>query len=318
MAQVKTVFIIVDISKSSVISLKKQILRAIRMKNTSQSEENIKLMELVEHIAKKVENALIKTSRKTLLTKKGRNLFEDETIQADLIGEELFWADLDANLDNFMIISEEMGVQVKGNEKDGMPVFILDPLDGSTNFKHGLNTFCIAVAWTRLNQSKNNTLKDVIGGLVKEFNGKTFMAIKGEGAWMDDRRIHPSRVTNLKDALVDLTVYSSADDRMSQRSLALVPKVNHLRNLGSAALSIAKVAAGQLDAFVDIRDRLRVFDVAASILIAREAGAQILASNVPLTLESRVNVIMASSKELLNELLPYLKTSEVFNPLTCW
>lgn len=150
-------------------------------------------------------------------------------------------------------------------EKDW--VWIIDPLDGTTNFLHSLPFFSISVAL----QHHGKTVM----GIVCEVNRQeTFYAIKNEGAYLNGRKIYSSTTNNLSDALL-ATGFPYYDFERKEAYLKLLgelmPKCRGIRRLGSAALDLAYTACGRFDAFFEYS--LAPWDVAAGAFIVEEAGA---------------------------------------------
>lgn len=165
------------------------------------------------------------------------------------------------------LISEECGVRRIGGESDFY--LVADPLDGTTNATHTIPFFATSLAVAdgpRLNRVKFGLVMDI-------YHGVTFSAEKGRGAFHEGKtRLTPSSIISVEEALVGIDLNSLKDENCLNRLRPLFGKTRKLRHLGANALEICYVAAGFLDAFVDIRRRLRVTDMAASYLILREAG----------------------------------------------
>jgi myo-inositol-1(or 4)-monophosphatase len=144
--------------------------------------------------------------------------------------------------------------------------WIVDPLDGTTNFLHGIPHFAIAIALER-----NGT---VVAGLVyNPANDEMFVAERGKGAFLDDKRIRVAARQRLADAIVacGLPHYGRGDLALARNEIAAAQRAfAGLRRYGAATLDLAWVAAGRLDAYWE-RD-LSPWDLAAGSLLVREAG----------------------------------------------
>jgi myo-inositol-1(or 4)-monophosphatase len=145
-------------------------------------------------------------------------------------------------------------------------VWIIDPLDGTTNFIHGLPTYCVSIALAVRGKVEQAVVYDPT-------RNDLFTATKGRGAFLNDRRIRVSKRTQLKDALVSTGFpYRQGDD--FDRYLVMMGEVMRctagLRRPGAAALDLAYVAAGYTDAFFE--KGLQPWDVAAGSLLVTEAG----------------------------------------------
>ncbi|MEW6688878.1 MAG: inositol monophosphatase family protein [Pseudomonadota bacterium] len=144
--------------------------------------------------------------------------------------------------------------------------WVIDPLDGTTNFIHGFPQYCISIAV----QHRGATAHGVVYDPAKN---ELFTASRGRGAFLDDRRIRVSRCANLKEALVGtgfpfkelsrVTTYMGQLQNLMQNS-------SGVRRAGAAALDLAYVAAGRLDAFWELG--LSAWDMAAGALLIQEAG----------------------------------------------
>lgn len=159
-------------------------------------------------------------------------------------------------------LGEELG-EVSGN-----PDFqwIIDPLDGTTNFIHGLPQFAISIAF----RHKGNLEQAVI---YDPLRNELFTASRGEGAKLNDRRIRVSGCDKLEKALIGTGFpfkYPKLFPHYIQTIAKLYPKISDLRRAGSAALDLAYVAAGRLDGHYELS--LQSWDIAAGILLIKEAG----------------------------------------------
>ncbi len=183
---------------------------------------------------------------------------------ADLRAEETIVEILREARPKYGFILEE-GKNIEGSDNSNR--WIIDPLDGTTNFLHGLGQFCISIGLERDRQP-------YAGVIYNPISDELFWAEKGAGAWLNDRRLRTSVRTDLTECLFACGLPFAG---RQGRALALketetvLAKTSGVRRLGSAALDLAFVAAGRFDAYWE-RD-LNPWDVAAGIVIAREAGA---------------------------------------------
>ena len=147
--------------------------------------------------------------------------------------------------------------------------WVIDPLDGTTNFVHGLHPFAISVALIEDDQA--------VAGVVYEAGGKeSFTSWKDGGAWLNGKQIHVSEADKLSDSLVATGFPYSDFNRIEKymKCLAFFCKTTHgIRRLGSAAIDLAYVACGRFEAFYEYG--LNPWDVAAGILLVREAGGRV-------------------------------------------
>jgi len=164
------------------------------------------------------------------------------------------------------ILAEE-----SGQTDDSEFLWVIDPLDGTTNFLHGFPQYAISIALLRRDQ---NGVGQLDQALVYDPNrNELFTASKGSGAFLNDRRIRVSKRAKLAEALVG-TGFPYRDfshlDAYTGMFRDLVQKTSGLRRPGSASLDLAWVASGRLDGFFEIG--LNQWDIAAGCLLIKEAG----------------------------------------------
>lgn len=189
------------------------------------------------------------------------------------------------------IISEESGTEQKDNEWR----WIIDPLDGTTNFASGLPAFCVSIALEHRGEA-------VLGVVFAPYLGECFYAVKGHGAYLNGTPIHCSQKTELTKAVVATGMpydrSENVDNNLREIS-RMVLRVRGVRRMGSAAIDLAYTAAGFLDGYWELN--LNHWDVAAGKLIATEAGAIVRSIR-----ENRNHSIMAATPTLSNRLYDIL------------
>lgn len=220
-------------------------------------------------------NVMIKTARRA-----GRSLVKDfrevENLQvstkgagdfvsrADIAAEKIIRDDLMTARPNYGWLGEE-SAPVEG--KDPTRRWIVDPLDGTSNFLHGQPHWCISIAL----EHKGEVTSAVIFDAARD---EMFVAEKGGGAWMNEGRLRVSGRRTLIEGMFATSLPHSGAPGLpeSLRELGRVlPAVASVRQLGASALDLAWVAAGRFEGFW--QRRYKPWDVAAGLLIAREAGA---------------------------------------------
>ena len=163
----------------------------------------------------------------------------------------------------------EEGGEIEGNPDK--PRWIVDPLDGTTNFLHGIPHFSISIA---VSEKRPDGREDVSHGLVYQpLTDETFWAERGRGAWLHDRRLRVSARRDLDDSLIGTGIpHGGRGDPESWAKIydAVAPQVAGVRRFGSAALDLAWVAAGRIDGFWE--DDLDMWDTAAGLILVKEAG----------------------------------------------
>lgn len=197
-------------------------------------------------------------------TPKGRH---DFATQVDNHAEKIIIETLHTAYPEYGFICEESGKK-PGNEY----TWIVDPLDGTTNFVHGLPHFCVSIALKHNNRIEHGVIYDPI-------RQELFTASRGRGAQLNDRRIRVANRRNLDGALIGLNPikHPKRAEGTEQLRQNIAKKAAGLRHSGSAALDLAYVAAGRLDAFIEWR--LREWDIAAGVLLVQEAGGVVTQPN---------------------------------------
>ena len=163
----------------------------------------------------------------------------------------------------------EEGGEIEGDPSK--PRWIVDPLDGTTNFLHGVPHFAISIA---VEERRPDGRGEISHGLVYQpLTDETFWAEKGRGAWLHDRRLRVSSRRDLSESLIGTGIPHFGRGNVGNWSKiygAIAPHVSGVRRFGSAALDLAWVAAGRIDGFWE--DELDLWDTAAGVLLVREAG----------------------------------------------
>jgi len=187
----------------------------------------------------------------------------DFVSRADLRAEEILQTELTEARPNYGWLAEE-GAEVKG--ADPTRRWIVDPLDGTTNFLHGLPHWAISIAL----EHKGEIVAGVIYDPVKD---EMFVAEKGAGAWMNDRRLRVSGRSQMIEMLFATGIpFGGRIDlpEILAELARITPRTAGIRRFGAAALDLAYVAAGRYDGFWE--RGLHPWDVAAGVLLVREAG----------------------------------------------
>ena len=185
---------------------------------------------------------------------------------ADLKAEKTLRNELAKGRAGYGFLMEESG-SAEGSDKHHR--WIVDPLDGTTNFLHGIPHWAISIALARDDE--------IIAGLVYEpLRDEVFWAEKGAGAFVNDHRLRVSARRTLGDAVIGTGIpfRDRGEHEPYLRTLgAVMATTSGVRRLGSAALDLAYVAAGRLDGFWEFG--LQQWDIAAGVLLVREAGGYV-------------------------------------------
>jgi myo-inositol-1(or 4)-monophosphatase len=166
----------------------------------------------------------------------------------------------------------EEGGEIAGDP--AKPRWIVDPLDGTTNFLHGIPHFAISIA---VEERKADGRGEISHGLVYQpLTDESYWAEKGRGAWLQDRRLRVSARRHLDEALIGTGIPHLGRGEAAGWSKiynAVAPEVAGVRRFGAASLDLAWVAAGRMDGFWE--DDLDIWDTAAGMLLIKEAGGYI-------------------------------------------
>ena len=192
---------------------------------------------------------------------------KDFVSEVDRAAEAAIVETLHAAYPDHAILAEEGTARDKN--RDAENVWIIDPLDGTTNFLHGFPQYCVSIALAHKGVVTQGVIYDPV-------RNDLFTATRGRGAFLNDRRIRVSRRTHLRDCLIG-TGFPFRDgsflDTYLQMMGAMIQQTAGLRRPGAAALDLAYVAAGFYDGFFEIG--LNPWDVAAGSLLVLEAGGLI-------------------------------------------
>jgi myo-inositol-1(or 4)-monophosphatase len=181
--------------------------------------------------------------------------------------------------------------------------WVLDPIDGTSNFTHGIPLCATSLALMHNGHS-------VLGVIDAPFLAQRYHALEGGGAWNGDRRLTTRTTASLRDAIVAMGDYATGHDadRQNQAQLALtsrlIPRVQRIRMLGTAAIDLAWLAEGRLDASVTFTNP--PWDMAAGVIIAREAGALVVDTDGSThTLRSAATI--AATPQLIPQILTLVR-----------
>ena len=214
---------------------------------------------------------------KLQVSKKGPRDFVTKT---DKYVERILIEELSKTKKNYSFLSEEIG---KIDNRDKENIWIIDPIDGTTNFLHGIPHFAICIAL----QSQ----QDIISGLIYDpIKDEMFFAEKNKGAFLNNQRLRVSKRNSLDDCL-----FSSNQEGLKFSNL-------NLRSNGCASLDLAYVAAGRLDGY--FHNHINIWDIAAGSLMVQEAGGII--NDISKFDNNNIN-IRASSDAINQKMLENLK-----------
>ncbi len=216
---------------------------------------------------------------------------------ADKRSEKIIFDELQRARPGFGFLMEESG-EIKG--KDSNARWIIDPLDGTTNFLHNIPHFCISIALEKDGEITAGVVYDPI-------KDEIFWAEKGLGAYMNNQRLRVSSRKNLDESLIatGIPFCGNGDQETFSKELNLIaPKVAGIRRMGAAALDLSYVAAGRYEAYWE--RGILSWDVAAGLIIVQEAGGFIKS----LTKEKKVHLspdLLVGNDAIFQEIQKLLK-----------
>jgi myo-inositol-1(or 4)-monophosphatase len=220
---------------------------------------------------------------------------------ADRKAEKTLFEELSKARPGYGFVMEESG-EVEGTDKSH--TWYIDPLDGTTNFLHGLPIFAISVGLAREGQ--------IVAGLVyNPISDDMYIAEKGQGAYLNNRRLRVAARRSMADALVGCGVphpgKAKAHAQFLSEFSAVMPRVSNLRRLGSAALDLCCVASGSYDGYWE--RSLQSWDIAAGILVVREAGGFITDADGGSDMLTKGS-ICAGNETIQSQLLAVLRSAK--------
>lgn len=255
------------------------------------------LLECSRNVRNSTSHLLQRPQRQTSY---GKGAGGDTTFQIDRIAENTIIDTIRQHGVDFTLISEEAGIKKIG--KNPQHYVTIDPIDGTTNARRGIPFVATSIAVSRKPQFQN-----VTHALVTDLHrDATYTARKGEGAQKNNKKIKPAKTSALKDLALGLEIRLKTPQQI-KAATAILQNTKHPRHLGADALEICYVADGTTDGFIDLRDKLRVTDMAAAQLVLTEAGGIITTPNgrrinLPLAPTQRTSFIAAANKTLHQKL----------------
>ena len=225
----------------------------------------------------------------------GRGAGGDISRRIDLVAEKVVIEVLKKRKVDATIIGEECG-RIEG--KKGF--VLMDGIDGTTNATRRIPFYCCSLAYAQ--DFKLSEITDA--AIIDLVSGDLYYASKGRGAFCNGRRI---RVKKPGDDIVIGMNVSGIGPGVVRRLSPVMAKANHVRQFGAVALEMCFLAAGQLDASMDLRGKIRPTDIAGAYLIVKEAGGRIYSSegkelDAELGVDTRISFIATASEKMFAEL----------------
>ena len=234
------------------------------------------------------------------------SILKNSPYKSYLISEEIGELKLGGGKSESITLTQELRRTDLSDEERPKFIFIVDPLDGTSNAIKEIPSYGISIAVANVPEGRLATLDDVELGFISNFeNGNFFEGEKGKGSWLNNEKVHPSSVINISD--MTLGGFTKSNTITASK---LVDNARRMRVLGSVVLELSYVASGKYDAFLDLRGS-RIIDIAASKLILEEAGGIITNKygeklNNKLSIHEKTIVVAANNKILHNQIINIL------------
>jgi myo-inositol-1(or 4)-monophosphatase len=235
--------------------------------------------------------------------------FRDLVTETDLAAQKLITGTIREIFPEHGFLTEEADGDLPAN---GPVIWVIDPVDGTTNFSRSVPTFCVSIA------AVSNANELLAGAVYDPMRDEMFSAARDQGAWLqsrsgEQRPLTVSTVNTLSDALLALDWSRKPDLRRSTLDVlvAIAPLVHYVQAIGAAALALSWLAAGRVDGY--FHWQLSPWDLAAACLIIQEAGGQISRPNgQPWHYSTQNSGIMASNGRLHQTILDHVTTITQF------
>lgn len=244
------------------------------------------------------ELAMIRQMSSPQVWQKG---YRDFVTEVDLAAQELIIAHIQEAFPTHQIIAEEGETAVPVWKNGGTPIYtwIIDPLDGTTNYSRGWSNFAISIALAVDGIPK-------LGVIYDPTHDDLFTAVLGQGSYRNGKILQCSQISDLANAI--LAFDSSREFEPRQQTFAILNTLAHevrtIRAIGSAALALCWMADGRLDAYINFN--MKLWDIAAAGLILEEAGGKVSGMNSDSWKLDKPDSWSLSSNGLVHEALPQL------------
>lgn len=230
----------------------------------------------------------------------------DLVTEVDVAVERMFRAEIGQRFPDHLVLAEELGGPT---DVGSSPTWIFDPIDGTTNYAHGLPFFCVSIAL-----EVDDALQ--VGVVYDPTRDELFTAERGRGAWLNQAPIRVANAQRLLDAVLctgfPYDVHQTLDEIIAMFS-AFVGRARGVRRFGSAALDLCYVACGRLDGFWE--QRLNPWDIAAGALLVEEAGGRVTNWSGG-AFRARHHQVVAANAEIHAQMLDVIAQVEPHHPRT--
>ena len=238
------------------------------------------------------------------------NILKNAPVLSYIVSEEIGELKLGKGTKRSINLRHELKRTDLKEEETPKFIFLMDPVDGTSNAIKEIPAYGISIAVANVTQGRLSTLNDVELGFISSFaNGNFFEAEKGKGCWLNNEEVHPSDIINISKMTLGGFIKSGTTEASK-----LVDNARRMRVLGSVVLELSYVASGRYDAFIDLRGS-RIIDIAASKLILEEAGCIITDRygeklNNKLSIYEKTVVVAANNKILHKQMIDILNNNQ--------
>jgi len=234
----------------------------------------------------------------------GRGAGGDISRNIDIIAEKTVLDYLKEINFECIVLGEECGrVEISKNPKG---YIIMDAIDGSANSVRGVPFFCSSLAF-----ATENKLSSITEGVITNLSsGEMYWASKNKGAFLNESKIQVHNKEPIY-KIVGINI-SGASPELMKKLHPIFEQHNHTRHFGANALEMAMFARGLMDIFIDLRNKIRIQDIAAGYLIVKEAGGILLNDkfetlDADLSYETRISFIAAANQKILDDVFSQIK-----------
>jgi len=234
----------------------------------------------------------------------GRGAGGDISRKIDIVAEKTVLDYLKKINFECVVLGEECGrVELSNNPKGFL---IMDAIDGSVNAVRGVPFFCCSLAFAT--EDKLSSITDAV--VTNLSNGDLYWATKGKGTYLNETKIH---VQDKKPVYRIVGINTSgATPELMEKLHPVFERHNHTRHFGANALEMAFFAQGLMDVFIDLRDKIRIQDIAAGYFLIKEAGGLVLDAKLnpldsDLSYQTRLSFIAAANQAILDDIMSQVK-----------
>ena len=260
------------------------------------------LLEFAQAVAQQGA-AILRDRYESVLDVSTKSSEVDLVTDVDQAAEALMLGHIHTRFPDYLVYAEETA-QDEAVLVGGRPVWVVDPLDGTVNYAHGVPVFSVSVALVVGG-------RPVVGVIVDPLRDEMFWAEQGQGAWLNGRRLRVTTRAHLGEALLATGFpYSRATERDNNLDAFnyLMPRTRGVRRAGSACLDMAWTAAGRFDGYWEMY--LKPYDWAAGWLLVEEAGGRVTDfDGQPWSMVQPVARMVATNGHLHDDLLAALRTA---------